>query len=75
MPSITQDIKYSLLTSTYPFVIIDTIYIKVREDHRVVSKALKGIFPIAIWQRCQVHMLRNILDKTHKKHMNRVVLS
>ena len=111
----------------YPFVMMDAMYIRVRENHRVVSKAFllaiginpdghkeilgfdlcssekeinwkgffdellfrglsgvdlvvsdnhKGLvkairesFPNASWQRGQVHMTRNILDKTPKRYV------
>lgn len=111
----------------FPFVIVDAIYIKVREEHRVCSKAVyiaigidpqgrkevlgfkvgesekesvwkeffeelisrgltgvdivtsddhKGLvkaikesFPNVSWQRCQIHFMRNILDKTPKKYL------
>lgn len=32
--------KHRLLSGKYPFVIADAMYIKVREDHKIVSKAL-----------------------------------
>ena len=109
----------------YPYLVVDVIYIKVRENHKVVSKAchiaigiseegkrrllgfdisdgesdyswsrffnhlkerglnglkmvisdahaglvkaIKETFINVSWQRCQVHFLRNILDKTPKK--------
>lgn len=118
--------RYRLLPDRYPFVLVDGIYIKVREDHRVVSKAFlvaiginmvgkkevlgfhlcdtekditwkdffeelksrglhgvdlitsdnhKGLvkavrecFPQTAWQRCQVHFMRNILDKAPQKY-------
>ncbi len=118
--------KHRLLSGKYPFVIADAIYIKVREEHKIVSKAfliaiginasghkeilgfdiceaekettwteffeglnarglsavdivisdnhkglvksIKECFPNASWQRCQVHFMRNIMDKTPKKY-------
>lgn len=114
------------LITRYPFVMLDAIYIKVREDHRIRSKAvliaigintngqkevlgfslcdtekeltwkefieglksrgLHGVdivisdshqglikaitetLPGAAWQRCQVHLMRNVMDKTPKKY-------
>lgn len=110
----------------YPYLLVDVVYIKVREDHKVVSKAchiaiginekgsreiigfditdgeseyswgdffdylkqrglsgvkmvisdahkglvkaIKETFINVIWQRCQVHFLRNILSKAPKKN-------
>lgn len=121
-----REFRYRKLSGTYPFVMVDAMYVKVREDHKVVSKALyvalgineqgkkeilgfdvfasetetgwieflcglkdrglnqvdlvvsdahKGlvkaiqeVFPEAVWQRCQVHFVRNILGKTPKKY-------
>lgn len=121
-----KQFKERLLPERYPFIIADAIYIKVREDHRVKSKALyiaiginnagrkeilgfdvfdseknttwkaffeslksRGLrgtdivisdahtglveairecFPGTSWQRCQVHFMRNIIDKCPKKY-------
>ncbi len=121
-----KSFKERLLPETYPFVMVDAIYMKVREDHRVRSKALyvalginnlglkeiigfevydsesttswknffeslksrglRGIdiiisdahsglvkaikesFADATWQRCQVHLTRDILEKCPKKY-------
>lgn len=121
-----KQFRYRLLSGRYPFVIVDAMYIKVREEGRIVSKAvliavgintegrkeilgfslcdtekeltwkefleelksrgLRGVdivisdshqglvkaiqecFPTASWQRCQVHLTRNILDRTPKKY-------
>lgn len=115
----------SLSGQCYPYLMVDVLYIKVRENHRVVSKSchiaiginseghreildflitdseskeswslffdvlkrreLKGLkmvisdahkglvaaisssFPGVSWQRCQVHLLRNILTSIPKK--------
>ncbi|WP_106460016.1 IS256 family transposase [Anaerococcus sp. Marseille-P3915] len=115
-----------LSTIKYPYIIVDVVYIKVRENNRVVSKAchiaiginekgnreiigldlsssvseyswlsffeylkarglfglkmvisdahkglvksIKETFVNVIWQRCQVHFLRNILSKSPKKN-------
>lgn len=123
---VVNQFKHRLLSGKYAFVIADAMYIKVRENHRVVSKALliaiginangnkevlgfnlydaerestwseffqslisrglrdvdivvsdnhKGLvnsiqecFPGASWQRCQVHFMRNLMDKTPKKY-------
>lgn len=34
----------------------------VSDDHAGLKKAIREIFPEAIWQRCYVHFLRNALD-------------
>ena len=118
--------KERLLPVKYPFIIADAIYFKVREDHRIHSKAffyaigingnghkeilgfdiysaenptnwkdffsklksrglqgvdlvisdahqglvqsIKECFPDSSWQRCQVHLMRNILDKCPKRY-------
>lgn len=121
-----KQFKERLLPERYPFIIADAIYLKIREDHRIKSKALyiaiginntgrkeilgfdifdseknitwksffetlksRGLrgtdivvsdahtglveairecFPGASWQRCQVHFMRNIIDKCPKKY-------
>ena len=121
-----KQFRYRPLEKRYPFVMMDAIYIKVREEHRIVSKAvlialgintdghkeilgyslcdtekeltwkefieeLKGrglhgvdivisdshsglvkaiaeCLPRVAWPRCQVHLTRNIIDKTPKKY-------
>ena len=35
-----RSFKHRLLTERYPFVMLDAMYIKVREDHKICSKAL-----------------------------------
>jgi putative transposase len=70
------------IEGAYPFLAIDATYLKVRVDHRIVSrplmvtsdanedirKAVGAVFPGAAWQRCQFHFSKNIADKTPKKH-------
>lgn len=121
-----KQFKERLLPERYPFIMADAIYLKVREEHRVKSKALyiaiginnagrkeilgfdvfdseknttwkaffeglksRGLrgtdivisdahtglveairecFPGSSWQRCQVHFVRNIIDKCPKKY-------
>ena len=118
--------KYRDISARYPFVYTDAIYLKVREDHRVTSRALmvaigindtghkeilgfdifdaerestwieffknlssrglkdvdlvvsdaheglvnaiRASFPGASWQRCQVHFVRNIMNKCPVKY-------
>ena len=121
-----------LSTIKYPYIIVDVVYIKVRENNRVVSKAchiaigiiekgnreiigldlsaseseyswsnffeylksrglsglkmvisdahkglvkaIKESFINVIWQRCQVHFLRNILQKHQRKTLKNLEL-
>ena len=122
-----KQFKERLLPEKYPFIMADAIYVKVREDHRIRSKALfvavgintsghkeiigfdiydtesestwkeffeglksrglrdvdiitsdahtglvaaiKESFVGASWQRCQVHLRRNILSRCPKRFM------
>ncbi|MDO4546430.1 MAG: IS256 family transposase [Bacillota bacterium] len=38
------------------------------DNHKGLVNAIKESFPNVSWQRCQVHLMRNILDKTPKKY-------
>lgn len=38
------------------------------DSHKSIRKAIHEVFPEAAWQKCQVHFMRNILDKTAPKH-------
>ena len=40
------------------------------DAHKSLVEAVKESFPGASWQRCQVHFLRNILDKCPKKYVS-----
>jgi len=40
----------------------------VTDDHKGMGAALKRSFQGAIWQRCQVHFMRNILSFTPPRH-------
>lgn len=40
----------------------------VSDSHKSIRKAIADTFPEAAWQRCQVHLERNILDATPIKH-------
>lgn len=40
----------------------------ISDAHKGLAKAIKETFVIVIWQRCQVHSLRNILSKLPKKN-------
>lgn len=121
-----REFKTRKLEDIYPFVMLDAKYFKVRENHRIISKAfmvalgitaegrkefigfgvydnesketwgsflsdlkergltevtlastdahlgllaaLKEIYPDTVWQRCQAHFRRNILEKMPKKY-------
>lgn len=120
------EFKNQRLKGSYPFVMFDALYIKIREDFKVKKKALllaigfnkeglkeilgfdvqekeseeswssflkdlkrrglssadfitsdshtglvkaiREVYPDAIWQRCQAHLKRNIIDATPKKY-------
>jgi len=38
------------------------------DAHRSIIKAVGKVFPSTAWQRCQVHLSRNILDETNPKY-------
>lgn len=40
----------------------------ISDAHKGLVKAIKETFVNVIWQRCQVHLLRNILSKAPKKN-------
>jgi len=40
----------------------------VSDDHKGLVKAAKRCFSGSIWQRCQVHLMRNVLSYTSSKH-------
>jgi len=43
---------------------LDGVEIVVSDAHAGLVKALRRAFQDVIWQRCQVHMMRNVLDHT-----------
>ncbi len=119
-----EEFRNRSINTEYPFLIVDATYLKVRENHRIVSKAffvamaltpngrkeilgfdladsetkeswkhffvslknrglhgvqmvtsdaheglvgaMQEVFPDVPWQRCQAHLVRNILDATPK---------
>ena len=123
---IVKEFKNRPLEKTYPFVLLDATYIKVREDNKIKNKAffvamginldgykeiigfeiydseketswdeflrglkrrglnqpdlftsdnhsglkaaLVAVYPNVSWQRCQVHLRRNILDQAPKRY-------
>jgi transposase-like protein len=63
----------------YPYLWVDALPIRVREDGRVVklvvSDSHKGLFaaveallPGAAWQRCRTHFMRNVLCRVPRSH-------
>jgi transposase-like protein len=42
------------------------------DAHEGLEAALKSAFPGCIWQRCQAHFRRNVLDKTHSGYRDRM---
>jgi transposase-like protein len=45
----------------------------VSDDHTGLTKAIARQFQGAIWQRCQVHFMRNVLSKVLKKDRGRIL--
>ena len=45
----------------------------VSDDHRGLVEAIRRHFQGAIWQRCQVHFIRNVLGLVQKKDRSRVL--
>jgi len=41
-------------------------------DHEGLKRALGKTLPHVVWQRCQTHFSRNLLDKVHKKDRQQV---
>ena len=46
----------------------------VSDDHEGLTKAIARYFQGVIWQRCQVHFMRNILGMVSKKDRGKIVL-
>ena len=47
----------------------------VSDDHTGLRQARERYFQEALWQRCQFHFLRNLLDHVAKKDKERLALS
>ncbi|MFC1485979.1 transposase [Candidatus Latescibacterota bacterium] len=45
----------------------------VSDDHTELTKAIACQFQGAIWQRCQVHFIRNVLSNVPKKDRGRIL--
>jgi putative transposase len=39
----------------------------VSDDHAGLRRAIQEVLPEAVWQRCYVHFLRNVLDYLPRK--------
>lgn len=53
---------------------LDTVRLIISDAHRSIRTASAEIYPNAAWQRCQVHLMRNILDATPNKYREGVKL-
>lgn len=40
----------------------------ISDSHKAIRKAIAKVYPDAAWQRCQVHLTRNILDEMPTKY-------
>ena len=47
---------------------LSDVKIVISDAHKAIRKAIADVFPNAAWQRCQVHLERNILDATPIKY-------
>ncbi|MBQ6014293.1 MAG: IS256 family transposase [Firmicutes bacterium] len=47
---------------------LNTVKMVISDAHRSIRKAIAKIYPQAAWQRCQVHLIRNILDEMPSKY-------
>ena len=47
---------------------LDGVKMIISDAHKSIRKAIADTFPEAAWQRCQVHLERNILDATPIKY-------
>lgn len=53
---------------------LDTVRLIISDAHRSIRAASAEIYPNAAWQRCQVHLMRNVLDATPNKYREGVKL-
>lgn len=47
---------------------LDTVQVIISDAHKSIRRAIAKIYPDAAWQRCQVHLQRDILDETPPKY-------
>lgn len=53
---------------------LNTVRLIISDAHRSIRAASAEIYPNAAWQRCQVHLMRNVLDATPNKYREGVKL-
>lgn len=53
---------------------LDTVRLIISDAHKSIRAASSEVYPNAAWQRCQVHLMRNILDATPNKYKEGVKL-
>lgn len=53
---------------------LDTVRLIISDAHRAIRTASVEVYSNAAWQRCQVHLMRNILDATPNKYKEGVKL-
>lgn len=53
---------------------LDTVRLIISDAHRAIWTASAEVYSNAAWQRCQVHLMRNILDATPNKYKEGVKL-
>ena len=47
---------------------LTSVQMVISDAHKSIRKAIADVYPDAAWQRCQVHLLRNILDVAPPKY-------
>lgn len=53
---------------------LNTVRLVSSDAHKSIRKAIMEVYPNAAWQRCQVHMTRNILDNTPNRYKEGLAL-
>jgi len=47
---------------------LNSVEMIISDSHKSIRKAIAKVYPDAAWQRCQVHLLRNIVDEIPQKY-------
>lgn len=47
---------------------LDSVKLVISDAHKAIRSAIADVYPEAAWQRCQVHLLRNIMEATPPKY-------
>ena len=47
---------------------LNSVKVIISDSHRAIKTAIRTVYPDAAWQRCQVHLTRNIIDATPTKY-------